>query len=235
MTKKGIDMEFLKELLGDDLFKQVEAKINEHNGNEANKENQIKIGNLGSGEYVGKGKHDSELEKVNTLLSTKTTELETANNLIADLKKNNKGNEDLQGKINGYETQVEKLQQELQETKIKSALKVALLSEKALDIDYLTFKVNEKLAEQGKALELDENDNIKGWDDVLSGLKTQFPTQFETATGNLKGQLIEPNKLPDVEKQNNSYTRDELLKKPYAERLKAYEADPDAYKAAMNS
>ena len=186
-------MEFLKELLGDDLFKQVEAKINEHNGNEANKENQIKIGNLGSGEYVGKGKHDSELEKVNTLLSTKTTELETANNLIADLKKNNKGNEELQGKINGYETQVEKLQQELQETKIKSALKVALLSEKALDIDYLTFKVNEKLAEQGKALELDENDNIKGWDDVLSGLKTQFPTQFETAKGGLE---VEPLPLP---------------------------------------
>jgi hypothetical protein len=186
-------MEFLKELLGDDLFKQVEAKINEHNGNEANKENQIKIGNLGSGEYVGKGKYDSELEKVNTLLSTKTTELEEANKLIADFKKNTKGNEDLQDKITGYETQVETLQKELQETKIKSALKVALLSEKALDIDYLTFKVNEKFAEQGKALELDENDNIKGWDDVLSGLKTQFPTQFETAKGGLK---VDPLSLP---------------------------------------
>ena len=150
---------------------------------------------MGSGEYVGKGKHDSELEKLNTLLSGKTTELETANNLIADLKKNNKGNEELQGKITGYETQVEKLQNELQETKIKSALKVALLSEKAKteDIGYLTYKVNEKLTEQGKSLELDENDNIKGWDELLSGLKTQFPTQFEKASGGLQ---IDPLPLP---------------------------------------
>lgn len=206
-------MDFLKELLGDDLFKQVEAKINEHNGNEANKENQIKIGNLGSGEYVGKGKYDSELEKVNTLLSGKTTELEKANNLIADLKKDNKGNEELQGKITGYETQVENLQKELHQTKIKSALKVALLSEKALDIDYLTFKINEKLAEQGKTLELDENENIKGWDDVLSGLKTQFPTQFETAKGGLE---IDPLPLPKGDgKEESPQSLADAIKQSY--------------------
>ncbi|MBR5584208.1 MAG: phage scaffolding protein, partial [Lachnospiraceae bacterium] len=129
-------MEFLKEILGEELFKQLESKINEHNGNEANKDKQVKLGNLGSGEYVGKGKHDSELEKLNQLLSGKTTELETANNLIADLKKNSKGNEEMQGKITTYETQVAELQKQLQETKVKSALKVALLSEKAVDIDY---------------------------------------------------------------------------------------------------
>ena len=39
-------MEFLKEVLGEELYKQVESKINEHNGNEANEDNQIKIGNL---------------------------------------------------------------------------------------------------------------------------------------------------------------------------------------------
>jgi hypothetical protein len=42
-------MEFLKELLGEELYSQIEAKINEHNGNEANKDKQIKIGNLGTG------------------------------------------------------------------------------------------------------------------------------------------------------------------------------------------
>ena len=186
-------MEFLKEILGDDLYKQFEEKINAHNGAEGNKENQIKIGNLGNGEYVGKGKYDSEIEKLNALISGKDNELATANNLIADLKKSTKGNEELQGKITGYETQVSDLQAQLQETKMKAALKVALLSEKALDIDYLTFKVNEKLKEQGKSLELDENENIKGWDDVVSGLKTQFPTQFESAKG---GKEMEPNPLP---------------------------------------
>ena len=218
-------MEFLKEILGEELFKQLESKINEHNGNEANKDKQVKLGNLGSGEYVGKGKHDSELEKLNQLLSGKTTELETANNLIADLKKNSKGNEEMQGKITTYETQVAELQKQLQETKVKSALKVALLSEKAVDIDYLTYKVNEKLAEQGKSLELDENDNIKGWDDVLSGLKTQFPTQFEKANQT----QVDVNVLQTGNQQQTSITKEQFDRMGYQNRLKLKQEQPEVY------
>ena len=227
-------MDFLKAILGEDLFKQLESKLNEHNGAEANKDNQIKLGNLGGGEYVAKGKHESEIERLTALLNGKTTELDTANGLIADLKKNNKGNEDLQNKVSTYETQMADLQKQLNETKLKAALKVALLSEKALDIDYLTFKVNEKLQEQGKALELDENDNIKGWDDMLSGLKTQFPAQFESNSGNGKGMVIEPNKLPQSEKRDGM-TKADLLRKPYAERMQFYNENPEAYKNLMNS
>lgn len=218
-------MEFLKEVLGEELYKQIASKINEHNGNEANKEKQIKLGNLGGGEYVGKGKHDSEIEKLNNLLSGKTTELESANNLIAELKKGTKGNEELQGKISSYETQVEQLQAELQETKLEAALKVALLSEKATDIDYLSFKVNEKLKEQGKTLELDENDNIKGWDDVLSGLKTQFPTQFESVQNN----KIEPIPLPTREDKGGEITKEQFEKMGYTSRAKLRAENPELY------
>lgn len=182
-------MDFLKEILGDDLFNQVAEKINAHNGNEANKDKQIKIGNLGSGEYVGKGKYDA----LQALFDGQKTELDTANGLIAELKKGTKGNEELQGKISGYETQVADLQKQLAETKITSAVKVALLAAKALDVPYLTFKLEEKLKAEGRTLELDENENIKGWDDILSGLKTQLPGQFETA----KSKEIDPNPLPD--------------------------------------
>lgn len=168
-------MEFLKAILGDELYKQLETALNAYNGNEENKDKQIKLANLGSGEYVGKGKYDA----LDALLKGKETELNTANGLIAELKKGTKGNEELQGKITGYETQVEQLQKELQETKIKSAIKVALLSEKALDVDYLSFKLENKLKEDGKTLELDDADNIKGWKNLLAELKTQFPNQFE--------------------------------------------------------
>lgn len=227
-------MDFLKSILGDELFSQVESKLNEHNGNEANQNNQIKLANLGGGDYVSKGKHDSEIERLNTLLSGKSTELDTANGLIEQLKKGTKGNEDLQNKITGYETQVATLQQQLQETRIKAAVKVALLSEKALDIDYLTFKLEEKLKEQGKNLELDENDNIKGWDELKSDMKTQFPTQFESVTGNGKGQVIEENHLPDPSK-STGLTKAELLKKPYAERQKFFDENPEAYNQIMKS
>ena len=134
-------MEFLKEILGEALFAQFEEKINAYNGNEANKDRQIEIGNLGSGEYVGKGEYDA----LQAVLDGKETELKTANGLIEDLKKGTKGDEGLQKKIIGYETEVADLQKQLQETKLKSAIKVALLSEKAVDVDYLTFKLNERL------------------------------------------------------------------------------------------
>lgn len=182
-------MEFLKEILGEELFSQVESKINEHNGNEANKDNQIKVANLAKGDYVSKGKFtDKETE-----LTSKIAELTEANNLIAELKKSSKGDEELQGKITGYENQVATLQKELADTKIKSAIKLSLLAEKAVDVDYLTYKLKEKLNEKGESLELDENENIKGWDDKLSGLKTQFPTMFEASAGK---QIIEK-KLPE--------------------------------------
>jgi hypothetical protein len=214
-------MDFLKEILGDELFAQVAEKLNAHNGNEANKDKQIKIANLATGEYVGKGKYDA----LNELLTGKQTELDTANGLITELKKGTKGNEELQGKISGYETQVAELQKQIAEIKTKSALKVALLSEKALDIDYLTFKVNEKLRGEGKTLELDENENIKGWDDLLSGLKTQHPTMFENA----KGGKVEPNPLPARENNHTGVTHEEFAKMGYQSRLKLKQEQPDVY------
>lgn len=174
-------MEFLKAILGEELFKQFADKLNAYNGDEANKDKQIKLANLGGGEYVGKGKYDA----LQALLDGKTAELDTANGLIADLKKGTKGNEELQGKITNYEGQIQQLQEQLQETKIKSAIKVALLSEKALDVDYLSFKLENKMKEDGKKLELDDADNIKGWKALISELKTQFPNQFENE-GNRK-------------------------------------------------
>ena len=168
-------MDFLKGILTDELFAQVKATIDQYNGDEANKDKQIKLGNLGGGEYVGKGKYDA----LQQLLDGKETELTSANELIAQLKEDTKGNKELQGKITNYETQVTQLQEELKETKLKSAIKVALLSEKAVDVDYLTYKLNEKLKEKGETLELDENDNIKGWNGRIDELKTQFPTMFE--------------------------------------------------------
>lgn len=218
-------MDFLKEILGEEFYNQFEEKINAYNGNEANKDKQVKLANLASGEYVGKGKYDA----LQALFDGKTGELETANGLIAELKKGTKGNEELQGKITTYEGQVKQLQKQLQETKVKSAIKIALLSEKALDVDYLTFKLNEKLNEKGETLELDENDNIKGWNDLLSGLKTQFPRQFETSTS----KKFEEHKLEEHDDSSTRLTKSEILKKPYEERIKIFNENPEAYKDAM--
>lgn len=187
-------MEFLKEILGDDLFSQVQEKVNAYNGDEANKEKQIKIGNLGSGQYVSKDKYGSK----ETELASKVAELTEANKLIEELKKGTKNNEDLQNKISDYDGQIAELQKQLIDTQVKAAVKVALISEKALDVDYLTYKLNEKMNESGEFLELDENGNIKGWKDKIEGLKIQFPTQFETPSK----KVVEEHKLPEGDKED---------------------------------
>lgn len=212
-------MEFLKEILGEELYKQLETALNAYNGNEANKDKQVKLANLASGEYVGKGKYDA----LDALLKGKETELTTANGLIAELKKGTKGNEDLQGKITGYETQVAQLQAELEKTKIENAIQLALRDAKAVDPDYLAFKLREKYS--ADELTLDENGKVKGMDDKLAGLKTQFPAQFE---GSGSKKVIE-NKLPDEQGGGDSVTKDDFAKMSYQERLKLFNENPDTY------
>lgn len=225
-------MEFLKEILGEELFNQLKTKLDAHNGDEANKDKQIKLGNLGTGEYVGKSKYDALQE----VLNGKETELISANDLIAELKKGTKGNEELQGKITAYEGEVADLKQELADTKLKSAIKVALLSEKAVDVDYLTFKLNEKLKEKGETLELDDNDNIKGWDAQLEGLKTQFPTMFEKTGGGDGGyKPLENGGLPKPN-PNKTVTKEQFAAMGYDERLKLKQENEQLYRqlAAKN-
>ena len=146
--------------------------------------------------------------------------------LIAELQKSNKGNEALQKQVADYEAKMAKIQAELEQTKLEAAIKVELLSSKALDVDYLTFKLKEK-----GELALDENGKIKGWDDKIAALKTQFPTQFETSG---KKNVLE-NKLPDEGDNGGAITKESLLKKPYAERMKIFNENPEAYKNAMNN
>lgn len=131
---------------------------------------------------------DIRYGKLKTEHEGKVKELTEAQNLINELKKSTKGQEDLQGKITAYEGQVEQLQKELAQTKLDAEIKVGLLAEKALDVDYLTFKLKEK-----GELALDENGKIKGWEDKLAALKVQLPNQFE-ASGQKK--VIE-NRLPE--------------------------------------
>lgn len=202
-------MEFLKAILGDELYAQVAEKVNAYNGNEANKDKQIKIADLGSGEYVSKLK----LDDVNGQLTSKQSELDAANGLIEELKKGTKGNEELQGKVTAYETQVTQLQEQLKQTKLDSAIKVALLGAKANDVDYLTYKLKEK-----GELELDDKGNVKGIDEKITGLKTQFPNQFDAEGG--KGGTVDPQPLPggDVGRHAEPKTLAEALEMQYNEK-----------------
>ena len=213
-------MDFLKTILGDELYSQVEEKINAHNGNEANKDSLIKLANLSEGKYTSTDKYNA-LEGEKNGIQSKLTEAEQ---LIADLKKSNKGDEALQQRVKDYEGTITNLEAQLAQTKLDSALQLAIRDAKGLDPDYLIFK----LKETGE-ISLDDDGKIKGIEDKISTLKTQFPTQFESGTTKTV-----PNKLPTNETQSG-YTKSDILKMPYQERTRLYEENPEAYNAAMKS
>ena len=171
---------------------------------------------------------DIRYKKLKDEHDTVVKERDEGKNLIATLQKSNKGNEDLQKQVTDYQSKMEQLQAELQQTKIDSAISVGLLAAgvKPDDVDYVTFKLKAK-----GEVELDEQGNIKGWDDKIAGLKTQFPANFASAGG----KKYEEHKLPDERDGGDTITRESLLKKPYAERMKIYSENPEAYKNAMNS
>lgn len=188
--------------VSDEVIETVLADMKSNKIYTASEENlDVRYGKL-------KGDHDNQ-----------TKQLEEANNLIAELKKSNKGNESLQAKVSEYESTIAQLQEQLQQTKIENAIKVGLLSEHALDVDYLTFKLKEK-----GEIELDDNDHIKGWDDKIAGLKTQFPQQFESS----ESKKIIENKLPNGE-DGNAITKEQFGKMSYQDRLKIHNENPELY------
>lgn len=146
--------------------------------------------------------------------------------LIDQLKAGTKDSEALQGKITSYEAQVAELQKQLKQTQLDAAIQVALLGAKATDVDYMTFRLKEK-----GDLEMDDQGKIKGIDDMLAGLKTQFPAFFESANDQRE---LQPHKLPDRNPDNpNVVTREDFNKMGYNSRVKLKETNPEMYAQLM--
>ena len=168
----------LKELLksngvSDETLEKIFVEMKEHKIFTASEENlDVRYGKL-------KAENESKI-----------SELQEAQNLIAELKKGNKANEDLQNKIKDYESKVFDLQEQLQQTKINSAIDRALIEAKVQDVDYLKFKLREKHPDGFK---LNENEQLDGIGEMIDSLKVQFPNQF--LGGGVK--KIEENKLPE--------------------------------------
>ena len=214
-------MEFLKEILGEELYKQFEQAVNAYNGNEANKDKQIKLANLTEGGYVSKDKYTS----LETDLTGKTSELKKANGLIEELKKSTGKDEGLQQKITTYETEIATLKAENETLKTENALKFALVAAGAVDVDYLVFKAKEK-----GEIKLGEDGKIKDEADLISGLKTQLPTMFGASNNqqNSNRKILE-NPLPGGD-GDKTVTREQFLKMGYEERLKLKQENPELFK-----
>lgn len=171
---------------------------------------------------AGEENLDVRYGKLKTDHETAAKQLTEANALIETLKQSTKGNEGLQQKITDYESQVQTLQAELAQAKLDSAINVGLLAAgvKPDDVDYITFKLKAK-----GELALDESGKVKGWDDKVAALKTQFPAQFDSAGG----KQYEPHKLEKGEGHDGGVSKESFAKMGYQDRLKLYKDNPEAY------
>ena len=121
---------------------------------------------------------DTRYGKLKTDHEGVTKQLTEAQTLIEQLKKGTGDNAALQQKITEYETTVATLTAENEKLKVEGALKVALLDAgaKASDLDYLMFKAGTG----DRDLKIGDDGKLKGQDDLIAGLKTQFPGNFGT-------------------------------------------------------
>lgn len=118
-----------------------------------------------------------------------TKERDEGKTLIEQLQKSAKGNEDMQKQITDYQARITQLEEEAQQAKVESALKLALLNAKVTDTDYMAYKITEQLKKDGKSLELDETgNNIKGIETFIEDQKKANPSFFATET---KKEVIE--------------------------------------------
>ena len=133
-------MEFLKELLGEDLYSQVADKLKGH-------EKDVKLANLATGDYVSKQKYDDDLKERDTKIADLSKKVQDFDGV--DVKK-------LQDDVKEWETKYNSdIKAERRDSAIKLAVaKAGARSEKALmgmlDMDSI------KLGDDGKITGLDE-------------------------------------------------------------------------------
>lgn len=148
-------MEFLKEILGEELYAQVAAKL------EGNKD--VKLANLASGDYVSKAKYESDMQAKETRIQELTQSVKDFDGV--DVKQ-------LQKDVNDWKT---KYDHDLEETKRDSAIRLAIaksgtLSEKALmgllDKDKIKF---------------DKDGKLTGLDEQIEAIKKEDSFLFKAA------------------------------------------------------
>ena len=148
-------------------------------------------------------------------------ELAKSQALIAELQKGNKGNEELQAKVKGYEDEIANLKKANEKQRVESALDRVLLEAQVQDVDYVKYKIKEK----GTELKLDEQGNLTGVKDMLDALKVQLPNQFVNSNQTVKEIKLPINDNPG----DKGITKEQYNKMSYQERLKLFNENKEAF------
>lgn len=148
--------------------------------------------------------------------------------LIADLQKATKGQEAVQNKITEYEATIQAQTNELQQFRMDSAMKIALISAgvKPESMEYLMYKLNNDSDWKPK---LNDKGQIVGIDDKLKACKTINKDCFGHASSTIR---VEERRIEHG--KHIGMTKKEFDSMGYEQRLKLYNTDPELYNLFSN-
>lgn len=164
----------LKELLGEELFSQVDARLNEVNSLEERKGNPVKIVDLSDGGYVGKEKYASLQTEANGY----KTQLGEANKTINSYKEMNI--EGIKQSASEWEKKYKEDTENLQHT--LEVERMTHAAERFLDTQKIKSPLSKKTILQdfmSQNMEFKDGAFV-GADDYMKKIKDQYPDEFET-------------------------------------------------------
>lgn len=163
----------LRELLGEELFGQVDAKIQEHNAGIEDKLQHVRYADLSEGNYVSKEKYQT-LETKSNGLQTQLNEANTTINSYKDM--------DIDGikeSAKNWETKYNTDTQALH-TQIDNQQK-QFAAERFMDTQKIKSPLSRKaIMQEFLAQNLEFKDGaFKGADEYMKGVKEKYPDEFE--------------------------------------------------------
>lgn len=214
-------MEFLKAILGEELYTQFETAVNTYNEKPENKEKQIKLVNLSSGEYVSKDKYTA----LETDIGNLKEQIKTNEETIGTLKKGTKDNETLQQTIKDHEITIQTLKSDY-ESKIKELRVNTAIQAKLADAKHPELLVDK--FDKSKLSISEDGTQIFGIDEQLASIKETYKDLF---TPNVSGK--EPfNKDTNPAGVKNPWSKEHFN---LTEQGKLFRENPDLAKQLMAS
>lgn len=196
----------LKELLGEELYSQVQDKLGDK-----------KIDIVSEGNWIPKDKFDS----LNEEKKQYKEQVDTLNVELGKLQEKLKDNEGATETIENLKQQIADKETELTKTRKQNAIKLEVLKANPNDVaDILPHLDQEKVS-------IKEDGTIEGLKEQLEGLQENkaylFKQEGPTGTGGSLGNKAKDNNTTTI-------TKEDFSQMGYRERVKLFNDDPETYK-----
>ena len=150
-------LNFLKPVLGDELYEQVEAKLKDNK--------DVNLANLASGEYVSKAKYDDDIKARDAKISELTDSVKKFDGVDIDSLKN---------QVTEWQKKYDK---DISETKLNSAIQLAVAKANPIDSKALMPYIDKSI------IKFDQEGNLVGLNEQIEKAKKDQSFLFAENNG----------------------------------------------------